>query len=126
MAYAASATSAPSESMSTTSPSSSVIRRLLDSENGHTIRIIAKIESVRGVEAIDEILQVPEYKDIFICEVFNKLKLSHFPLSLYILKWMQKIIQFFYIFTVNNDVMNIILSCVFFIYMQDLFPFKAQ
>ena len=54
-----------------------------------------------------------KYKDIFICKVFNKLKLSHCPLSLYILKWMQKIIQFFYIFTVNNAVMNIILSCVF-------------
>lgn len=54
-----------------------------------------------------------KYKDIFICEVFNILKLSHFPLSLYIPKWMQKIIQFFYIFTVNNAVMNIILSCVF-------------
>ena len=31
-----------------------------------------------------------KYKDIFICEIFNKLKLSHFPLSLYILKWTQK------------------------------------
>ena len=67
-----------------------------------------------------------KYKDIFICEVFNKLKLSHFPLSLYILKWMQKIIQFFFIFTVNNDVLNIILSCVFLFICKIYFHSKPS